>query len=75
MKRILLAVCLMFGGASLVVAQDQSTTPSQTQTTTQDQDQEKQQIAVSELPDAVSAKLESQDFFRMDSGQCLQENG
>ncbi len=53
----------MFGGASLVVAQDQqSTTPSQTQTTTQDQDQEKQQIAVSELPDAVSAKLESQDF-------------
>lgn len=63
MKRILLAVCLMFGGASLVVAQDQqSTTPSQTQTTTQDQDQEKQQIAVSELPDAVSAKLESQDF-------------
>jgi hypothetical protein len=62
MKKILLAVCLMFGGASLVVAQDQSTTPSQTQTTTQDQDQEKQQIAVSELPDAVSAKLESQDF-------------
>ena len=63
MKRILLAVCLMFGGASLVVAQDQqSTTPSQTQTTTQDQDQEKQQIAVSELPDAVSAKLDSQDF-------------
>lgn len=53
----------MFGGASLVVAQDQqSTTPSHTQTTTQDQDQEKQQIAVSELPDAVSAKLESQDF-------------
>lgn len=62
MKKILLAVCLMFGGASLVVAQDQSTTPSQTQTTTQDQDQEKQQIAVSELPDAVSTKLESQDF-------------
>lgn len=65
MKKILLAVSLMFGGATLVVAQDDRTsTQGQTQTqTTQDQDQDKkQQIAVSELPEAVSAKLESQDF-------------
>lgn len=64
MKRILLAVCLAFGGASLVVAQDQPTpgqTPTQSQSTTQDQEN-KQQISVSELPDAVTAKLESQDF-------------
>jgi len=62
MKKILLAVCLMFGGASLVVAQDAQTSP-QTQTqTTQDQDQDKQQIAISELPESVTAKLESQDF-------------
>ena len=64
MKKILLAVCLTFGGASLVVAQDApGQTPTQTQTTQdQDQDKEKQQISVSELPESVTAKLESQDF-------------
>jgi hypothetical protein len=65
MKKILLAVCLTFGGASLVaVAQDvPSQTPTQTQTTQdQDQDKDKQQISVSELPESVTAKLESQDF-------------
>lgn len=64
MKKILLAVGLMFGGATLVNAQqqDQPTTPDQTQSTTLAQDQEGQQIAVSELPDAVSAQLESDDY-------------
>ena len=64
MKKILLAVCLTFGGASLVVAQDvPGQTPTQTQTTQdQDQDKDKQQISVSELPESVTAKLESQDF-------------
>jgi Protein of unknown function (DUF2874). len=58
MKKVLLAVCLMFGGATLVSAQDdQSATQSQTQ-----QDQDQQQIAVSELPEAVTAKLEGQDY-------------
>jgi hypothetical protein len=64
MKKIMLAVCLMFGGATLVSAQEtqsQTRTQSQTETSTQ-QDQEGQQISVSELPDAVTAKLESQDF-------------
>ena len=58
MKKIMLAVCLMFGGATLVSAQqtDQTQTPSATQ------DQEGQQISVSELPEAVSAELESQDY-------------
>jgi hypothetical protein len=63
MKKLMLAVCLMFGGATFVNAQqqDQPTTPNQTQST-QDQDQDRQQIAISELPDAVTASLESQDY-------------
>jgi hypothetical protein len=66
MKKIMLAVCLMFGGATLVSAQEtqsQTRTQSQTETSAQpDQDQEGQQISVSELPDAVTAKLESEDY-------------
>jgi len=54
MKKLFLAVCLMFGGATLVSAQQQD------QAATQDQD--RQQIAASELPDAVSTKLESDDY-------------
>jgi len=57
MKKLMLAVCLMFGGATFVSAQDQPATQSQTQT----QD-DKQQISVSELPESVTAKLESQDY-------------
>ena len=61
MKKVLLAVCLMFGGATLVSAQsDPASSSSQTQTQTQDQ--EGQQISASELPDAVTAKLEGQDY-------------
>lgn len=61
MKKIMLAVCLMFAGAAFVNAQeqDQSTKPTQTQPT---QDQDGQEIAISELPDAVTASLESQDY-------------
>src|SRR3989337_3116283 len=65
MKKLLLAVCLMCGGATLVSAQNEpaSSTETQTQTQTpQDQDQDRQQISVSELPDAVTAKLEGQDY-------------
>ena len=54
----------MFGGATLVSAQetpDQTRTQSETETSIQ-QDQEKQQISVSELPDGVTAQLESQDY-------------
>ncbi len=58
----MLAVCLMFGGATLVAAQDQSGQATQSQSQTMDQDQDRQQISVSELPEAVTAKLESQDY-------------
>jgi hypothetical protein len=64
MKKLMLAACLLFGGATLVSAQqtDPSATPSQSQSTdTQDQDKG-QQISVSQLPDGVTAKLESQDY-------------
>lgn len=60
MKKLLVAVCLMFGGATFVSAQVDQTTPSQTPAQTQDQDQ--QQISVSELPDQITAKLEGQDY-------------
>ncbi len=62
MKKLMLAVCLLFGGATLVSAQqrDQSATPSQSQST--DQQDKGQQISISQLPDAVTAKLESQDY-------------
>jgi hypothetical protein len=60
MKKLMLAVCLMFGSATFVAAQEQ-TPPSQTPTA-QDQDQDRQQISVSELPEGVTAKLESQDY-------------
>ena len=59
MKKLLLAVCLMFVGATLVSAQVDQTTPGQSQT--QDQD-DRQQISVSELPDQVTAKLEGSDY-------------
>jgi hypothetical protein len=65
MKKLMLAVCLLFGGATLVSAQqtDPSATPSQSQSTTDDQDQDKgQQISISQLPDGVTAKLESEDY-------------
>ena len=64
MKKLMLAVCLLFGGATLVSAQqiDPLAMLSQSQSTdTQDQDKG-QQISVSQLPDGVTAKLESQDY-------------
>lgn len=63
MKKLMLAVCLMFGGAAVVNAQEKATTPTQTQPTQdQDQDKEGQEISISELPAAVTASLESQDY-------------
>ncbi len=61
MKKLLLAVCLMFGGATLVSAQ----TPAQTQ------DQE--QISISELPDQVTAKLESSDYAGWTVGSAFKK--
>lgn len=67
MKKIIIAACLMFSGAAFVNAQDkdkskdqdQSTVPAQTQPT---EDQDRQEVAISELPDAITASLESQDY-------------
>jgi hypothetical protein len=71
MKKLMLAACLMFGGAAFVNAQEQTTpqdqtaTPTETQPTqdqtTQDQDKG-QEISASELPEGVTASLESQDY-------------
>ena len=67
MKKLMLAACLMFGGAAFVNAQEQTTPQDQTATPTetlpaQDQDKDRQEISVSELPEAVTASLESQDY-------------
>lgn len=78
MKKLLLAVCLTFGGATLVTAQDDRTstsTQTQTQAQSHDQDQDKQQISVSELPDAVTAKLESQDYSGWTVGSAYKKMG
>lgn len=61
MRKLFLAVCLMFGGATFVNAQQQDQSATQSPATT-DQDQDRQEITASELPDAVSAKLESEDY-------------
>jgi hypothetical protein len=73
MKKLLLAVGLMFGAATLVSAQDQPTTTDKSQSTTLDQDKDRQQISASELPDAVSAKLESEDFSGWTVENCYKK--
>jgi hypothetical protein len=61
MKKLMLAICLLFGGVAVVNAQqDTTSTPTKTQTATQDKD--RQQIQVSELPEAVRTSLQTQDY-------------
>lgn len=77
---MILAVCLAFGGATLVQAQEQQTdrTQGQTQqgqTQSMDQDQDRQQISISELPDAVTAQLESQDYSGWTVGNAYKKTG
>jgi hypothetical protein len=64
MKKLMLAVVLMFGAVAFVNAQDSTATDktNQTQTQTTTQDQERTQIQISELPEAISTSLESQDY-------------
>jgi hypothetical protein len=68
MKKVLLAIGLMFGGVAFVNAQEQDTAATSTPTTqeqpaTHDQDdQDRVQIQVSELPQPVQTKLQSQDY-------------
>jgi hypothetical protein len=64
MKKLMLAMFLMFGGIAVVNAQDSTSTQTPTQTPTQatPQDQERTQIQVTELPEAIQTSLQSQDF-------------
>lgn len=88
MKKIILAVCLAFGGATLVNAQQQQTdrtqhqtpqgqTQSQDQTQSMNQDQQDQgeQITASELPDGVIDKLASQDYTGWTVGNIYKKKG
>jgi hypothetical protein len=68
MKKLLLAVCLAFGGATLVQAQVDPASPGQAQT----QD-DRQQIAVSDLPDQVTAKLEGSDYAGWTVGSAFKK--
>jgi hypothetical protein len=70
MKKLLFALCLLFGAAVAVNAQDTTSTQDQSSdqyrtddmNQDQDDDKDKKEIAVSELPPAVSAQLQSQDY-------------
>lgn len=77
MKKLIFAAFLMFGGVTLVSAQQQdqsATTQDQTQSSaTMDQDQDLQEISPSELPDAVSAKLESTDYSGWTVENCYKK--
>jgi hypothetical protein len=66
MRKIVLAVCLMFGCAAFVNAQerDRSTTA---------QEQEGQPISISELPESVKASLESQDYSGWTAGSAYKK--
>jgi hypothetical protein len=76
MKKLMFAFCLMLGAAVAVNAQDttSTTTPSSEYNTQgQDQDQDKEAIAASELPAAVRASLEGQDYSGWTVGQAYRK--
>lgn len=71
MKKLLFAFSLLFGVAVAANAQDSTATQEQTQTDQyrtddmnkdQDDDKDKKEISVSQLPPAVSAQLQTQDY-------------
>lgn len=74
MKKLMFAICLAFGGATLVQAQQTDpSTSDQTQIQGQDQDQDRQEISISQLPDEVTAKLESQDYSGWTVGKAYKK--
>lgn len=78
MKKIILAVCLAFGGATLVNAQEQQTDRTQSptqQSQTIDQDQDREEISISDLPDGVTAQLESSDYSGWTVGNAYKKTG
>ncbi|HYF67630.1 MAG TPA: hypothetical protein VD884_05820 [Ohtaekwangia sp.] len=67
MKKLLFALCFMFGAAVAVQAQDTTSTQYQNDAMTQDQSEDrdkgdKQSIAISELPATVTSSLETSDY-------------
>jgi hypothetical protein len=58
MKKLMLALFLMFGGIAVVNAQDSTATPTQTPP----QQEERTQIQINELPEAITTSLQSQDY-------------
>lgn len=69
MKKLVFALCLMFGAVAVVNAQDTTSTQSPTDPTSTnpsmnqgDQDQGRVKIKSQDLPDAVKASLESQEY-------------
>jgi hypothetical protein len=73
MKKVLFAFSLLFGVAVAANAQDSTSTSTQDQTQTdqyrqddmnhdQDDNKDKKEISVSQLPPAVSAQLQTQDY-------------
>jgi hypothetical protein len=73
MKKLMLALFLLFGGVALVNAQEKDSTQIQppTETPTQDQDQDRQQIQLSELPQAIKTSLESTDYAGWNISQAF----
>lgn len=64
MKKVLFAICFLFGAAAAVNAQDTtSQDKSQTQQyRNQDDDKDRQAISVAELPSSVRDQLQGQDY-------------
>ena len=69
MKKLVFALCMVFGAVAVVNAQDSTTTTSPTDPTSTSQapsssmeDQGRVKIKSQELPDAVKSSLESQEY-------------
>jgi uncharacterized membrane protein YkoI len=66
MKKLMFAICFLFGAAVAVNAQDSTATPPPQDQSTQYQqgqdDKEGKEIAVSELPALIQDQLRSQDY-------------
>jgi uncharacterized membrane protein YkoI len=65
MKKLLFAICFLFGTAAVVNAQDTTATQDRSQTQysqDQDDDKDRQAISVADLPSTVRDQLQGQDY-------------
>lgn len=67
MKKVMFALCLVFGGFAVVSAQDSTSTSPKNENQSQypqdaSQDQERERIQSTELPDGVKRSLEGQEY-------------